>query len=121
MERVAAAAASASRQPEELTVITVAKTFPFSDVLLLNELGVLDIGENRAQELAAKVERRGEPAGRHHRSDPLAFHRAAAKQQGRIDRPGMRGAAHARSAVSRRAARSGPPNARAASSTSSFS
>ncbi len=55
LQRVAAAAAAAGRQPEELTVITVTKTFPASDVGLLHELGVLDIGENRAQELASKI------------------------------------------------------------------
>lgn len=55
MGRVAAAAHAAGRVPEELTVITVTKTFPASDVALLRQLGVLDIGENRAQELAAKV------------------------------------------------------------------
>jgi PLP dependent protein len=72
MRRVAAAAASASRKPEELTVITVAKTFPFSDVLRLNELGVLDIGENRAQELAAKVSELATlPAGA---AEPIRWH-----------------------------------------------
>jgi pyridoxal phosphate enzyme (YggS family) len=55
MRRVGAAAAAAGRQPEDLTVVTVTKTFPASDVALLRELGVLDIGENRAQELASKV------------------------------------------------------------------
>jgi pyridoxal phosphate enzyme (YggS family) len=52
---VAAAAAAAGRQPQELTVISVTKTFPASDVALLHQLGVLDIGENRAQELASKI------------------------------------------------------------------
>ena len=55
MERVAAAAAAAGRQPSELTVITVTKTFPASDVALLQELGVSDVGENRAQEMASKI------------------------------------------------------------------
>jgi hypothetical protein len=55
MERVERAAAAAGRRPAELTVITVAKTFPASDVALLHEMGVLDIGENRAQEFASKV------------------------------------------------------------------
>jgi PLP dependent protein len=55
LQRVTAAAAAAGRRPQELTVITVTKTFPASDVALLVEMGVLDIGENRAQELASKV------------------------------------------------------------------
>jgi hypothetical protein len=55
LQRVADAAAAAGRRPEELTVITVTKTFPASDVALLQEMQVLDIGENRAQELASKI------------------------------------------------------------------
>jgi pyridoxal phosphate enzyme (YggS family) len=55
LQRVAEAAAAAGRQPAELTVITVTKTFPASDVALLHGMGVLDIGENRAQELASKI------------------------------------------------------------------
>jgi PLP dependent protein len=38
-----------------VTLIAVTKTFPASDVRLLVELGVLDIGENRDQEAARKV------------------------------------------------------------------
>ncbi len=55
LDRVAEAAAAAGRRPEELTIITVTKTFPASDVALLHEMGVLDIGENRAQELTSKI------------------------------------------------------------------
>src|SRR5690242_962285 len=55
MQRIAAAASAAGRQASELTLITVTKTFPASDVALLRELGVLDIGENRAQELGSKI------------------------------------------------------------------
>ena len=55
MQRVAQAAVAAGRQPEELTVITVTKTFPASDVAVLHAMGVLDIGENRAQELGSKI------------------------------------------------------------------
>jgi pyridoxal phosphate enzyme (YggS family) len=53
-ERMAAAARAAGREPEELTLVAVTKTFPASDVRLLVELGVADVGENRAQEAAAK-------------------------------------------------------------------
>jgi pyridoxal phosphate enzyme (YggS family) len=55
LARVARAADAAGRRPQELTVITVTKTFPASDVALLRDLGVLDVGENRAQELASKI------------------------------------------------------------------
>lgn len=53
--RVAAAAAAADRDPGELTVIAVTKTHPATDIAHLLSLGVRDIGENRAQELAAKL------------------------------------------------------------------
>ena len=38
-----------------MTVVAVTKTFPASDVALLAELGVRDVGENRDQEAAAKA------------------------------------------------------------------
>jgi PLP dependent protein len=53
--RIAAACAAAGRPAGEVTLIAVTKTFPSSDVRLLVELGVLDIGENRDQEAARKV------------------------------------------------------------------
>jgi PLP dependent protein len=53
--RVSRAAAAAGRSPGELTVIAVTKTRPASDIDGLHLLGVLDIGENRAQELASKI------------------------------------------------------------------
>ena len=53
-DRMAAAARAAGRSPDELTLVAITKTFPASDVVLLAELGVADVGENRAQEAAAK-------------------------------------------------------------------
>jgi pyridoxal phosphate enzyme (YggS family) len=53
-ERIAAAAASAGRDATEITLIAVTKTWPASDVRLLSELGVTDVGENRDQEAAPK-------------------------------------------------------------------
>ncbi len=53
--RIAAACAAAGRSAAEVTLVAVTKTFPASDVRLLVELGVLDIGENRDQEAARKV------------------------------------------------------------------
>lgn len=65
-ERIAAACAAAGRDPGELTLIAVTKTFPSSDIELLAELGVTDIGENRDQEAREKVaeltQAWGEPA-----------------------------------------------------------
>ncbi|MUK01903.1 YggS family pyridoxal phosphate-dependent enzyme [Vibrio cholerae] len=51
--RVSAAAAAAARP--EPTLIVVTKYFPASDVRILAELGVSDVGENRDQEAAAKA------------------------------------------------------------------
>jgi PLP dependent protein len=53
--RIATACASAGRDPAELTLIAVTKTFPAEDVLRLLALGVPDIGENRDQEARAKA------------------------------------------------------------------
>ncbi|HEX6469962.1 MAG TPA: YggS family pyridoxal phosphate-dependent enzyme [Streptosporangiaceae bacterium] len=53
--RVAAACAAAGRDADDVTLIAVTKTFPASDIRLLAELGVADIGENRDQEAAPKA------------------------------------------------------------------
>jgi pyridoxal phosphate enzyme (YggS family) len=54
-ERIAQAAALAGRDPAGVTLVVVTKTFPVSDVRLLAELGVRDVGENRDQEAAVKA------------------------------------------------------------------
>ncbi|ACY98464.1 MULTISPECIES: YggS family pyridoxal phosphate-dependent enzyme [Thermomonospora] len=53
--RIAAACAAAGRDPEQITLIAVTKTFPASDVRLLAGLGVAHVGENRDQEAAPKA------------------------------------------------------------------
>jgi PLP dependent protein len=53
--RIGAACAAAGRGRDEVTLIAVTKTYPASDVRLLCELGVCDIGENRDQEAAPKA------------------------------------------------------------------
>jgi pyridoxal phosphate enzyme (YggS family) len=53
-ERLRAACAASGRPRDELTLIAVTKTYPASDIALLAELGVTDIGENRDQEAAPK-------------------------------------------------------------------
>jgi pyridoxal phosphate enzyme (YggS family) len=53
--RIAAACAAAGRDPHEVTLIAVTKTYPAADVLTLVRLGVRDVGESRDQEAAAKV------------------------------------------------------------------
>jgi pyridoxal phosphate enzyme (YggS family) len=54
--RIAAACAAAGRDPAEVTLVAVTKTFPASDVRVLAGLGVTDVGENRDQEAAAKAQ-----------------------------------------------------------------
>jgi pyridoxal phosphate enzyme (YggS family) len=54
-QRIAAACQAAGRDPADVTLIAVTKTFPASDVRLLSELGVCDVGENRDAEAAPKA------------------------------------------------------------------
>ena len=53
--RIAKACEAAGRDVSELTLIAVTKTRPASDVRLLSELGVTNIGENRDAEAAPKA------------------------------------------------------------------
>ncbi|HEX6497587.1 MAG TPA: YggS family pyridoxal phosphate enzyme [Micromonosporaceae bacterium] len=53
--RIADACAAVGRDPGEITLIGVTKTYPADDVLRLAALGVTDIGENRDQEAAPKA------------------------------------------------------------------
>lgn len=52
---IADACAAAGRDPAEIALIAVTKTFPVPDVMALSDLGVIDIGENKDQEAAPKV------------------------------------------------------------------
>jgi len=54
-QRIAAACQAAGRDPADVTLIAVTKTRPASDVRLLSELGVCDVGENRDAEAAPKA------------------------------------------------------------------
>ena len=54
-ERMSQACRSASRDPEDVHLVVVTKFFPASDVRLLAELGVTDVGENRHQEAQGKA------------------------------------------------------------------
>jgi pyridoxal phosphate enzyme (YggS family) len=53
--RIAAACRAAGRDPAQTTLVAVTKTFPASDVRLLAELGVRDVGENFDKEAAPKA------------------------------------------------------------------
>jgi pyridoxal phosphate enzyme (YggS family) len=72
--RIEAAATSAGRDPADLTLIAVTKTWPATDVAILYELGVRDVGENRDQEAAAKVAQVERLIGGAARADPLRWH-----------------------------------------------
>ncbi|CCH20241.1 YggS family pyridoxal phosphate-dependent enzyme [Micromonospora lupini] len=53
--RIADACADAGRDPADVTMIAVTKTYPAGDALALAGLGVTDLGENRDQEAAGKA------------------------------------------------------------------
>lgn len=53
--RIAAAEKAAGRPPGSVDLVVVTKFFPASDVRLLADLGVTDVGENRHQEAEAKA------------------------------------------------------------------
>jgi pyridoxal phosphate enzyme (YggS family) len=53
--RIAAACAASGRRATEVQLIAVTKTFPVPDILILHELGIDDVGENKDQEAAPKV------------------------------------------------------------------
>lgn len=62
-ERIAAACTDVGRAREEVRLVVVTKFFPRSDLDLLADLGVRDIGENREQEASAKLAEGGPPEG----------------------------------------------------------
>ena len=55
VEKIATAATSANRNPNEITLVVVSKNHPHQLVLDLLELGARDFGENRDQEANAKA------------------------------------------------------------------
>jgi pyridoxal phosphate enzyme (YggS family) len=55
-ERINRAAESAGRDPAEVKLIVVTKTFPVTDIEILRDLGEVNFGENRDQEAGPKAE-----------------------------------------------------------------
>ena len=55
-ERIKSAANSVNRDPNEIQLIVVTKTFPISDIEILRDLGELNFGENRDQEAGPKAQ-----------------------------------------------------------------
>lgn len=68
-QRMATAAQAVGRNPADVHLIAVTKTWPLSDVQHLYELGLRDFGESRDQEARAKAEQWRESDGR-----PLTWH-----------------------------------------------
>ena len=54
-QKITDAAAKSSRNPNEINLIVVTKTFPISDLEILYSLGVREFGENRDQEASVKA------------------------------------------------------------------
>jgi pyridoxal phosphate enzyme (YggS family) len=63
-DRITAAAKAAGRDPAELTLVAITKTFPVEDARRLLGLGVTELGENRDQD--ARVKAREVPGARWH-------------------------------------------------------
>ena len=56
-ERIARATERAGREPGDIRLVGVSKTFPFTYVQAAAEAGLSDFGENRVQEALDKIER----------------------------------------------------------------
>ena len=54
-ERIARAAESCSRRPEEITLLAISKTFPCEAIADAMAAGILSFGENRVQEAETKI------------------------------------------------------------------
>lgn len=76
--RISGSCAAAGRSRGEVTLIVVTKTYPASDVDLLVELGVTDIGENRHPEAGRKLADLRGPAPRMHFIGALQTNKANA-------------------------------------------
>lgn len=77
-DRIDSACASAGRSSDEIMLVVVTKFFPASDVRLLADLGVRDIGENRHQEAVEKAEECADVEVRWHFIGGLQSNKAAA-------------------------------------------
>jgi pyridoxal phosphate enzyme (YggS family) len=64
--RLTTACAAAGRPRDDVRLIAVTKNRPATDVALLRELGVLDVGESKDQEAAAKAADLADPSLRWH-------------------------------------------------------
>ena len=65
-ERIDRASAACGRDPEDVRLVAVTKSHPFEAVEAAMEAGLTDLGENRVEELEAKVEKFGKDSVRWH-------------------------------------------------------
>lgn len=65
VKKVEEACKRVGRDPKEVTVIAVSKTKPLSNVVELQQHGVMDFGENKVQELCSKYEEIEKPVRWH--------------------------------------------------------
>lgn len=77
-ERIAAAARASGRDPAEVALVAVSKTWPATAVRELAALGQVDFGENRAQELTGKAAELADLPLRWHFVGQLQRNKAAA-------------------------------------------
>jgi hypothetical protein len=76
--RIAGACEQAGRDPGDVSLVVVTKFFPPSDVRLLADLGVTDVGENRHQEAEVKAAECADLGLRWHFIGGLQSNKAAA-------------------------------------------
>jgi pyridoxal phosphate enzyme (YggS family) len=76
--RIATACAEAGRPEDDVSLVVVTKFFPASDIRLLADLGVTDVGENRHQEAEAKAAECADLGLRWHFIGGLQSNKAAA-------------------------------------------
>lgn len=76
--RIADACAAAGRDPDAVSLVVVTKFFPASDVRVLADLGVTDVGENRHQEASEKAAECADLGLRWHFIGALQSNKAAA-------------------------------------------
>ena len=76
--RITAACSEVGRAADEITLTVVTKFFPSSDIRILAELGVRDVGENRHQEAEAKAAETADLDLRWHFVGNLQSNKAAA-------------------------------------------
>ncbi|GAB2752289.1 YggS family pyridoxal phosphate-dependent enzyme [Nocardioides salsibiostraticola] len=77
-DRIERACAAADRATSEVSLVVVTKFFPASDVRILADLGVTDVGENRHQEAEAKAQECADLDLRWHYIGGLQSNKAAA-------------------------------------------